>query len=279
MTKKVLRYHMFDWVTELYFSEILPKTFTNLNHKNKIIDYDRRTEIEVGDENPYLKSLYIIYDGDKLLNNISDMVTRQKGTMFNPSKIESVEDLLEDFNKKRPNKSDLTRFYSHESQMMYHKNSKLINNYIDINEDDLIENGIPYDFMSSNGHEVPKYSMGSGVSAALVTTRKHPVGAVIIKKSEYLFGGKVVHLRKGKLIEEIYAEKFNQKTGELSIIHREYDSVNEFKETKTIRKYEFFNQKIKKHEFKPLQYSEIDPLYVIFPIGAENATFADSHFQ
>jgi hypothetical protein len=281
MVKKVIQYHMFDWVTELYFSEILPKTFDHINYNNQILDTDRITPVQAGEENPHLKNYVALYDGEDLLNNISTMVTRKKGTMLNPVKIESVDDLITDYKKDRPNKHDMVRFYSHESKNMHHKYSKLINAYSKISEDDLIENGIPFDFMSYDGVSVPKYCMGSGSSAALVTTKKHPVGAVCIKKSEFLFGGKVVHFREGRLVEEIYAQGFNQETGELSIVHRKYNSIDDFEEIKTIRKYEVdkkyqFNNEQK--SVRPLSFSETNYPYEIFPIGGDSSAFADSHF-
>jgi len=237
---------IFEWVCHWYFSENLPRCFPYMDNGGKVLDH-RGNPIRPGRENPHLDHLLVIYDGDTLLNKVHELITDDEEELSKPVVIDSLEGFLSDVRlneQTRDNDDDVTRFYNHRSGQMTVAYSPLRNYYAGTNEKQLIEKGLPLNFMSPDG-DIPRTKIGKATRASLLATDRFRgrdglhVNAVLAKTTEYFFGGKVVLFSEGRLLRERYAKAYDPVSNYLQCIECHYEPASDgvvvaLKETKHV---------------------------------------------
>lgn len=217
---------------QLYLEDILPTLASHLNKDGQVVDVDGvPIRHKQKDENPYYGGLLIFYDGERLLNRVSQILTREQKVL----NYEGIDSIVEFKNHIRENGyGDIVRFYDSHGGRMASARGAVTNRYDDVNETKVIRYGLPDDFKSidwycsdDRSELKSKHDIGTRTAAALVTTvganknvdPEHRVKAVLLTESEYGVGGKVVHLDNGRLTYECFA-RYND--GVVEFVDREY---------------------------------------------------------
>jgi hypothetical protein len=217
-----------ELVMQWYFGKNLPRVLPHLRD-GRISDTDGQVLKAGEDENPYIKKFFCLYDSPALLDDAYHILTRTKNITKRTTPVRGVDELIavaED--RSMPNHGDVTHLYNHELGQMVSVTSGVKNSYDTVNEDHQIDI-LPDDFMHPTG-KIHKSAAGRGFSAVLDATAAHveeSLGAIVAKKTEYVLGGKVVHVRAGKLVEEAYATGIDQEQGLVHVTRRTYDWIGD----------------------------------------------------
>ena len=187
----------------------------SLPHFNngQILDKDN-TSLEHG-ENPYYKGLYLIYDGDHILEKASSRFVRQSAqreTTYVPTQTEFLQTIAakDTTHKKAP---DVVYLYNTTGAKLTRLKGELSNYHPTENLDNILQRCLPADFESPDG-SLSIYDVGTKTANAVLTAyalnRPHNQGVhtIIIKKTPYgsLGMGKLAEFGKDGLTREFYFE-------------------------------------------------------------------------
>ncbi len=200
------------------FETLMRYHVSNLNQSlphfkdGQILDKDG-TSLEQG-ENPYYKGLYLIYDGQEILEKASSRIVRGSAireTTYVPTQPQFFQTLTaqETTHKKDP---DVAYLYNTKDAKLTRVKGEL-SNHANEDLDHILQRCLPDDFASPDG-SIPLQDLGTKTANAVLTAyalnrpTDQGVRAIIIKRTPYgsLGMGKLAEFGKDGLTREFYFE-------------------------------------------------------------------------
>ncbi len=216
-----------------YHIQNLNQSLPYIQH-GQILDKDA-TPLEQG-ENPYYKGLYLIYDGQEILEKASQRIVRGSAireTTYVPTQNLFFQTLTANntTHKKDP---DVAYLYNTKDAKLTRIKGELSNHCTE-DLDHILQRCLPDDFASPDG-SIPLADLGTKTANALLTTYalNHPhdqgVRTIIIKRTPYgpLGMGKLTEFGKDGLTREFYFEHNPNHTG--PFINQQHHIVGIFKQ-------------------------------------------------
>ena len=193
---------------------------TTLPHLNgKILhDNEQLPLIEGETENPHYDGLYLVYDGEKILETASSRIMRKKALREAVS-VPSEKSFLAQL--RNGGDQDNVFLYNTNRQQLTKVKGEFSNAFPagKGNLDDLLEKYLPTNFMSADG-STPAYEVGTKTANALLTAYvlnrgiDRGVRTIIVKRTAYDFGmGKVAEFGKNGLTREFFFKYDPEHTG------------------------------------------------------------------
>ncbi|MBI4981396.1 hypothetical protein HZC30_07640 [Candidatus Woesearchaeota archaeon] len=214
MTKGVTKENIFEAVIKYHFLNLEDslRYFDN----GKVRNFQGEVLIEGISENPHYSGAYLVYDGDTILDKVSQRIVRKNGIKESETvpTIEAFVDRLRD-----ENDSDSVFLYNTEKQKITKVKGEF-SNYCHEDLESLLENALPKNFLSADG-SMPVYEVGTKTANAALTARvlnqrqDYGVKTLVVKKTAYgeLGMGKIAEFGKHGLTREFFFEYAPQHRG------------------------------------------------------------------
>lgn len=196
----------------------LQSALPHLEGKN-LHDNDQLPLIEGETENPHYGGLYLVYDGEKILETASFRIMRKKAlreTVSVPSEKSFLAQL------RSGGDQDNVFLYNTKRQQLTKVKGEFSNAFPagKGSLDDLLEKYLPTNFMSANG-STPAYEVGTKTANALLTAYAlnrgidKGVRTIIVKRTAYDFGmGKLAEFGPDGLTREFFFKYDSEHTGQ-----------------------------------------------------------------
>ena len=214
MTKGVTKENIFEAAIKYHLLNLQD----SLKHcrQGHIYDNAGSALIEGEGENPHANGVYLVYDGDKILDAASERISRKSGI----KKTEDVPTIDAFVNRLRDEHDpDSVFLYNTEKQKITRVKSEFNNNY-EGSLDDLLKSSLPSNFLSADS-SMPVYEVGTKTASAVLMAyalnqrQDKGVKTLIIKRTPYgqLGMGKVAEFDKQGLTREFFFEYAPEHTG------------------------------------------------------------------
>lgn len=195
-------------------------------------DHEHLPLIEGETENPHYNGVYLVYDGDRILETASSRIMRKKA-LRETLEVSTKDSFLEQLRKSGD--QDQVFLYNTRKQQLIRVKGEF-SNALPGNQsiDELLEKYLPADFMSADGN-IPAYEVGTKTANALLTAYALNKGVdkgvrtIIVKRTAYDLGmGKVVEFGKKGLIREFFFQYAPEHQG--SFVDEEHKIVGVLRE-------------------------------------------------
>ena len=191
--------------------------------------------LEGQNENPYYKGLLLIYDGETILDKAREIILRKQTGIRETIHVPTLESFLSHLSS-QPDDDGVFLYNTVNGTITKVKGE--LKNHEPNNETDLdylLQQTLPTDFLSTDGH-IPSYDAGNKTSIAMMVPRLLPqVKTAIIKRTAYghLGMGKLAEFGPNGLTQELYFEHnpfhrgpYINEQHHIIGVHKEYQPQN-----------------------------------------------------